>query len=227
VQDRALAGPPGSDRCEVPRLQRGRNHGEALARGKTFFSCNRYPQCKFATWDRPVPEPCPQCAAPFVVEKTTKRYGTVRRCLAEGASTRRRWRRPRQTEPLDRGRRNENLWSRSRIARRDRQRARAMVTVVGGGLAGSEAAWQLARSGVRVRLHEMRPVQMTAAHQSDQLAELVCSNSFRSASLDAASGLLKEEMRRLGSLTMAVADRTRCRRSGAGGRPRAVCRAGN
>jgi methylenetetrahydrofolate--tRNA-(uracil-5-)-methyltransferase len=85
---------------------------------------------------------------------------------------------------------------------------RNVVTVVGGGLAGSEAAWQLARAGIRVRLHEMRPVQMTAAHQSDRLAELVCSNSFRSASLDAAVGLLKEEMRRLGSLTMAVADRT-------------------
>jgi len=52
--------------------------------GKTFYSCNRYPQCKFATWDRPVPEPCRQCNAPFVVEKTTKRYGTVRRCLSEG-----------------------------------------------------------------------------------------------------------------------------------------------
>jgi DNA topoisomerase-1 len=52
--------------------------------GKIFYSCNRYPQCKFATWDRPVPEPCPQCNAPFVVEKTTKRYGTVRRCLSEG-----------------------------------------------------------------------------------------------------------------------------------------------
>lgn len=52
--------------------------------GKTFYSCNRYPQCKFATWDRPVPEPCPQCNAPFVVEKTTKRYGIVRRCLSEG-----------------------------------------------------------------------------------------------------------------------------------------------
>jgi DNA topoisomerase-1 len=52
--------------------------------GKTFYSCNRYPKCKFATWDRPVPEPCPQCAAPFIVEKTTKRSGTVRRCLSEG-----------------------------------------------------------------------------------------------------------------------------------------------
>jgi DNA topoisomerase-1 len=52
--------------------------------GKIFYSCNRYPQCKFATWDRPVAEPCPRCDAPFVVEKTTKRYGTVRRCLSEG-----------------------------------------------------------------------------------------------------------------------------------------------
>jgi len=86
---------------------------------------------------------------------------------------------------------------------------RDAVTIIGGGLAGSEAAWQLARRGVRVRLHEMRPVQQTAAHQTDQLAELVCSNSFRSNALDAAVGLLKDEMRRLGSLVMAVADRTR------------------
>jgi DNA topoisomerase I len=52
--------------------------------GKTFYSCNRYPKCKFATWDRPIPEACPECNAPFVVEKTTKRTGTVRRCLSEG-----------------------------------------------------------------------------------------------------------------------------------------------
>jgi len=52
--------------------------------GKIFFSCNRYPKCRFATWDRPIPEPCPECNAPFVVEKTTKRAGTVRRCLSEG-----------------------------------------------------------------------------------------------------------------------------------------------
>jgi methylenetetrahydrofolate--tRNA-(uracil-5-)-methyltransferase len=83
------------------------------------------------------------------------------------------------------------------------------VTVVGGGLAGSEAAWQLARRGVAVRLYEMRPVRSTPAHHTDQLAELVCSNSFRSASLDTAVGLLKDEMRHLGSLVMQVADRTR------------------
>src|SRR2546428_10646349 len=80
------------------------------------------------------------------------------------------------------------------------------VTVIGGGLAGSEAAWQLARHGVAVRLYEMRPVRHTEAHHTDGLAELVCSNSLRSASLEAAVGLLKEEMRRLGSLIMAAAD---------------------
>ncbi|HEV8713624.1 MAG TPA: FAD-dependent oxidoreductase, partial [Candidatus Binatia bacterium] len=74
------------------------------------------------------------------------------------------------------------------------------VTVIGGGLAGSEAAWQLARSGVGVRLYEMRPVRQTEAHHTEHFAELVCSNSLRSASFSAAVGLLKEEMRRLGSL---------------------------
>jgi len=74
------------------------------------------------------------------------------------------------------------------------------VTVVGGGLAGSEAAWQLARRGVRVRLYEMRPARPTAAHRTDRLAELVCSNSLKSLELSTAHGLLKEEMTRLGSL---------------------------
>src|SRR5690348_7035016 len=79
--------------------------------------------------------------------------------------------------------------------------------VVGGGLAGSEAAWQAAESGIDVVLHEMRPHRATPAHQSDSLAELVCSNSFRSD--DAANnavGLLHEEMRRAGSLIMRAAD---------------------
>ncbi len=82
----------------------------------------------------------------------------------------------------------------------------APVRIVGGGLAGCEAAWQVARRGVPVRLYEMRPLRATEAHRGDRLAELVCSNSFRSASLDAAVGLLKEEMRGLGSLVMEVAD---------------------
>jgi len=81
------------------------------------------------------------------------------------------------------------------------------VHIVGAGLAGSEAAWQLAKSGVPVVLHEMRPIRMTEAHRTDGLAELVCSNSFRSD--DAANnavGLLHAEMRRLGSLVMRAAD---------------------
>jgi methylenetetrahydrofolate--tRNA-(uracil-5-)-methyltransferase len=81
------------------------------------------------------------------------------------------------------------------------------VHIVGGGLAGSEAAWQVAESGVPAVLHEMRPVRTTAAHRTDGLAELVCSNSFRSDDRDTnAVGLLHEEMRRLGSLVMRAAD---------------------
>ncbi|PYR78744.1 MAG: methylenetetrahydrofolate--tRNA-(uracil(54)-C(5))-methyltransferase (FADH(2)-oxidizing) TrmFO [Acidobacteria bacterium] len=81
-----------------------------------------------------------------------------------------------------------------------------MIHVIGGGLAGCEAAWQAASLGVRVVLHEMRPVRATAVHKTDQLAELVCSNSLRGDKLDNAVGLLKEEMRRLGSLVMRAAD---------------------
>ncbi len=84
-----------------------------------------------------------------------------------------------------------------------------MVRIIGGGLAGSEAAWQAASMGVPVTICEMRPVVATAVHQTDRLAELVCSNSFRGDKLDNAVGLLKEEMRRLGSLVMRVADDVR------------------
>jgi methylenetetrahydrofolate--tRNA-(uracil-5-)-methyltransferase len=83
------------------------------------------------------------------------------------------------------------------------------VTIVGGGLAGSEAAWQLARRGVAVDLFEMRPVRRTPVHQTGDLAELVCSNSLRGNALDQAAGLLKEEMRRMGSLIIGVADEVR------------------
>jgi len=83
------------------------------------------------------------------------------------------------------------------------------VHVVGAGLAGSEAAWQLAQRGLPVRLFEMRPTRMTPAHQTAFFGELVCSNSLRSASLETAVGLLKEEMRRLGSLVMIAADQAR------------------
>ncbi|MFN3706402.1 MAG: FAD-dependent oxidoreductase, partial [Thermoflexales bacterium] len=80
------------------------------------------------------------------------------------------------------------------------------VTVVGGGLAGCEAAWQVAQRGVPVRLYEMRPHKMTPAHTSDKLAELVCSNSLGADQPDKAPGLLKQEMRLLGSLILACAE---------------------
>jgi methylenetetrahydrofolate--tRNA-(uracil-5-)-methyltransferase len=84
-----------------------------------------------------------------------------------------------------------------------------MITIIGGGLAGCEAAWQAAALDVPVVIHEMRPVRPTAVHKTDGLAELVCSNSFRGDKLDNAVGLLKEEMRRLGSLIMQAADLSR------------------
>ena len=84
-----------------------------------------------------------------------------------------------------------------------------MIHVVGGGLAGSEAAWQAAELGVDVTIHEMRPIRPTAVHKTDALAELVCSNSFRADKLDNAVGLIKEEMRRLGSIVMRAADTAR------------------
>jgi methylenetetrahydrofolate--tRNA-(uracil-5-)-methyltransferase len=84
-----------------------------------------------------------------------------------------------------------------------------IVRIVGGGLAGCEAAWQLARRGVAVELFEMRPQRMTEAHASGHLGELVCSNSLRSNSLSAPAGLLKEEMRNLGSLVIRIAEANR------------------
>src|SRR5438093_12937861 len=83
------------------------------------------------------------------------------------------------------------------------------ITVIGGGLAGCEAAWQIARHGERVRLYEMRPVRPTPAHRTDRLAEIVCSNSLKSDQPYNASWLLKEELRRLGSILIQVADSVR------------------
>lgn len=89
------------------------------------------------------------------------------------------------------------------------------VTVLGAGLAGSECAWQLAKRGIKVRLYEMKPVKMTPAHKSPYFAELVCSNSLRSDELSNAVGLLKAEMRKMGSLIMESADKNRVAAGGA------------
>ena len=89
------------------------------------------------------------------------------------------------------------------------------VTVIGAGLAGSECAWQLAKRGIEVTLHEMKPEKRTPAHVTDYFAELCCSNSLRSDQLENAVGLLKEELRRLGSLILSCADATRVEAGGA------------
>src|SRR5512142_2044664 len=82
------------------------------------------------------------------------------------------------------------------------------VKIIGAGLAGCEAAWQCARRGIAVELYEMRPVKSTPAHQTDKFAELVCSNSLKSESENTAPWLLKEEMRRTGSLLLQIARET-------------------
>ena len=89
------------------------------------------------------------------------------------------------------------------------------VNVIGAGLAGCECAWQLASRGIPVRLHEMKPTKMTPAHHSVDFAELVCSNSLRSDELSNAVGLLKEELRRAGSLILSCADENRVEAGGA------------
>ena len=83
------------------------------------------------------------------------------------------------------------------------------ITIIGGGLAGSEAAYQIAKAGINVKLYEMKPCKFSGAHSSDNLAEIVCSNSFKSNLLTNACGLLKEELRRLDSLLIKIADKTK------------------
>ena len=90
----------------------------------------------------------------------------------------------------------------------------ATVKVIGAGLAGAEAAWQLAQRGIQVQLHEMKPEKKSPAHHVDTFAELVCSNSLRGDRLENAVGLLKEELRRLGSSIIACADETRVEAGG-------------
>lgn len=89
------------------------------------------------------------------------------------------------------------------------------INVIGGGLAGCEAAWQIAKRGIKVKLYEMKPVEFSAAHTNKDLCELVCSNSLKGNGLDNACGLLKEEMRRMGSLVIPCADAVRVPAGGA------------
>lgn len=82
------------------------------------------------------------------------------------------------------------------------------ITIIGGGLAGCEAAYQIAKKGIKVKLYEMKPVKFTEAHSNENLAEIVCSNSFKSNLHTNACGLLKEELRYMDSLLIKIADET-------------------
>ena len=82
------------------------------------------------------------------------------------------------------------------------------ITIIGGGLAGCEAAYQIAKRGIKVKLYEMKPKKFSPAHNNESLAEIVCSNSFKSNAITNACGLLKEELRKLDSLLIKIADKT-------------------
>ncbi len=172
--------------------------------GRFFYGCRRYPECKFTAYHKPIAEPCPDCGRPYLLEKETKKEGKVVFCGNESLPLQAR--RGLRT-PTRRGADRAAGAARSLVI--DRRPWPTRVTIVGGGLAGCEAAWQLARRGVGVDLYEMRPARPTPVHQTGDLAELVCSNSLRGNALDQAAGLLKEEMRRLDSLVMRVADEVR------------------
>src|SRR5207248_2287348 len=95
------------------------------------------------------------------------------------------------------------------LSLREREPSVTSITVIGGGLSGCEAAWQIASRGVKVKLYEMRPVHSTPAHKTSHLAEVVCSNSLKSDQPYNASWLLKQELRHLDSLLMRIADSVR------------------
>src|SRR5512145_3073116 len=137
----------------------------------------------------------------------TSRPGTYRwRRPVPSAETRFWWkRRPRETAGCVLAL-NPTATTRCSLGNRNKEPG---VRVIGGGLAGAEATWQLARRGIEVELYEMRPQRMTGAQKTGALAELVCRNSLKSALLHTARGLLKEEMRRLDSLIIRVADQSR------------------
>ena len=202
-----------------------------------FLACTTYPACK-GTRSIPMGMKCPKCLEGDLAERRTKRgksfWGCVRypglRFLhleSPGARDLPRVRLARHGEEDQQGRGREPHLPQVRPQDRSRRArgggAGVKATVVGGGLAGSEAAWALAERGVRVTLYEMRPQVPTPAHQTDRLAELVCSNSFKSVDLTNAHGLLKAELR--GARQSPPALRRRCagaRRHGARGGSRGL-----
>ena len=141
-------------------------------RGRTFYGCSNYPDCKFVSWNKPSNNPCPRCGG-FMVTKNYK-SGEHEICT------------------------NKECGYKSKNS--DIEVTPWNVKIIGGGLAGCEAAWHLAESGIKVDFFEMRPSKMTPAHHTGKLAELVCSNSFRSNEITNAAGLLKQEMRIMDSI---------------------------
>ena len=157
-------------------------------KGRVFYGCSEYPKCDFVSWDPPSKEKCPVCGKTLMQKKTKDKrlYCVTPGCTFEGK--------------LPRAARNNTVPERKGRGRW------SPVTVLGAGLAGCEAAWQLAKRGIPVTLYEMKPQKFSPAHKNQGLAELICSNSLKASRIDSAAGLLKEEMRRLGSLLVPCAE---------------------
>ena len=142
------------------------------------------------SWDKPIGRKCPKCEGMLVEKKLKKayKYNVFRVIMKKN----------------NKCERNCSHFSEERKG--DKYMTTQVVNVIGAGLAGSEAAYQIAKRGVQVRLYEMRPVRQTPAHHTDKFAELVCSNSLRANTLTNAVGVIKEEMRLMDSVIIRAAD---------------------
>ena len=158
---------------------------------RLFYGCGTYPECDFVSWDKPIGRKCPKCEGMLVEKKLKKayKYNVFRVIMKKNNKCERNC---------------SHFFGKKRKG--DKYMTTQVVNVIGAGLAGSEAAYQIAKRGVQVRLYEMRPVRQTPAHHTDKFAELVCSNSLRANTLTNAVGVIKEEMRLMDSVIIRAAD---------------------
>lgn len=179
-----------------PKCEKGHVIERKSKKKRIFYGCDRYPDCDYVSWDKPVERACPKCEKRALVEKKLKK---VYKYNVQIVIT--------KNQP-------NNNWKMAyldsscvAIVARGGGQMEKSVNVIGAGLAGSEAVWQLVNRGVKVDLYEMRPVKQTPAHHTDKFAELVCTNSLRANGLTNAVGVIKEEMRMLDSIIIEVADK--------------------
>ena len=191
------------------------------AKGRVYYGCSNYPKCNYMTWDEPVPEKCPQCGS-TLFKKKGQLY-----CAKEGCGFVKAMRRNDRFRHFCRGRCLHRpadrlpTCGRMRVSapttcgKQRRYGETMQVKIIGAGLAGCEAALWLADRGVQVELYEQKPAKYSPAHKSAGFAELICSNSLKAERPDSASGLLKIEMKMMGSHLLDAAETARVAAGGA------------